>query len=59
MMILLLIYTHISAIVLGVVLLEWWSTRSKFWVDVWALVFIVTLWPLALWLIIQKARDKP
>lgn len=59
MMTFLLIYTHIAALVLGLVLLDWWKTRGRFWVDVWALVFIVAIWPWALWLIIQNGRPKP
>lgn len=56
MIIFLLIYTHIAAIVLGVVFLEWWATRSRFWVDVWALAFIIMLWPLVVWFTLKKWR---
>lgn len=59
MMTFLLIYTHIAALVLGLVLLDWWKIRGRFWVDVWALVFIVALWPWALYLIVRDARKGP
>lgn len=59
MMTFLLIYTHIAAVVLGVVFLDWWTTRKSFWIDVWALFFIVALWPLVVWALIQKRAERP
>lgn len=57
MMAFLLIYTHISVLVLGTVVVEWWATRKEFWVDVCALAFIVVLWPVSVPLMIKAARS--
>lgn len=59
MMNFLLIYTHIAALVLGLVFNEWWNTRRSFWVDVLALLFIGIAWPWALYLIVRDARKGP
>lgn len=57
MMTFLLIYTHIAALVLGTVVVDWWATRKDFWVDVCALAFIVVLWPVSVPLMIKAARS--
>lgn len=57
MMTFLLIYTHIAALVLGTVVVDWWATRKDFWVDVCSLAFIVVLWPVSVPLMIKAARS--
>lgn len=51
---LLLIYSHIGALTLGMCIIEIIATRKSLMVDLGAILFISVLWPWAFWLMYQK-----
>lgn len=59
MMTFLLIYTHIAALMMGLIFNEWLKTRGNFWVDVFALLLVSIAWPWPLYLMVRDARKGP